>query len=86
MFIYRSCYLPMNRELRFALQVIPGIGFRKSFYICAKLGFSFPFFMINLNFFFFVFLTFLLKIFACSMDKAKRILKRIFKTMNALGT
>lgn len=52
-FNYRDYTLPLNRELRFSLQIMKGVGFRKSFFICAKIGLLFLFlFLILINIFF----------------------------------
>lgn len=44
LYSYRDFILPLNREIRYSLQIMKGVGFRKSFFICAKIGFAFPFF------------------------------------------
>ena len=61
MFFFRNSILPLNRELRAALQTIPGIGYRKSMFICAKVGFRYPFFIQDLILIFFLFSLFSLK-------------------------
>jgi hypothetical protein len=83
MFSFRNFVLPLNRELRSSLQTIGGMGYRKSIFICAKIGIAYPFFIINLSFYFFFILTFLFKIFIISLDKARRKMSRIFKTLLA---
>lgn len=69
---YRDYLLPLNRELRFSLQIMKGVGFRKSFFICAKIGFAFPFFVFNLNKYFFFILSFLFKLLIRSPARIKR--------------
>jgi small subunit ribosomal protein S13 len=49
MFVYKQYTLNTNREVRFSLQTIYGIGFYKSSLIGMKLGLSFPFLFKNLN-------------------------------------
>jgi len=55
MFSFRNTIFPLNKELRSSLQVLPGIGFYKSFFICAKVGFCFPFSISSLMFIFLVY-------------------------------
>lgn len=47
MFSFRDDTFLINREIRFSFQKVKGIGFWKSFFICAKLGFGYPFFFSN---------------------------------------
>ena len=54
MFSFRDTIFPLNKELRSSLQVLPGIGFYKSNFICAKVGLSYPFSISNLMFIFLV--------------------------------
>lgn len=70
---YRDYTLPLNREIRFSLQAMKGVGFRKSFFICAKIGFAFPFFIININKYFFYLLSYLFKLLIRSSSRIKRI-------------
>jgi ribosomal protein S13 len=58
MFIYRYFILNATREVRFSLQKIIGLGFRKTFFICAKVGLAFPFSLTILVFIFFLLLFF----------------------------
>ena len=71
-FNYRDYNLPLNRELRYSLQIMKGVGFRKSFFICAKIGFAFPFFILNINKYFFYLLSFLFKLLIRSPSRIKR--------------
>jgi ribosomal protein S13 len=64
MFSYRYFILNSFREVRFSLQKIIGLGFRKTFFICAKVGLAFPFSLYNLSFYFFSVIIFLVKFFA----------------------
>lgn len=86
MFSFRTFTLPLNREIRASLQIIKGLGYRKSVYLCAKTGIGSPFFIGNLSFYFFLILTFLFKIFIISVDKVKNKTYRIFKTLYSFGS
>jgi ribosomal protein S13 len=81
MFSFRNAIFPIDRELRSSLQVMSGIGYYKSFLICAKVGFSFPFSMSNLNFYFFTLLSFFFKGLVVSSDKAKRKMSQRMKIL-----
>jgi len=76
----------MNRELRAALQTIRGIGYRKSVFICAKVGIIYPFFIQDLNSYFFSILTFLFKMMVKSVDKVRRYRNRMAKTLLSLNS
>lgn len=39
MFLFRDGFIPVNKELRCALQTIIGVGWRKSLVISTKIGF-----------------------------------------------
>lgn len=75
MFSFRNYDLPDSRELRCSLQSIKGIGWRKSFWITARLGFAYPFFIGNLNFYRFWLLSFLLKFLVIGEVKAQRLIQ-----------
>jgi len=53
MFLYKQLNLKMNTDIRSSLKIIYGIGDYKSFIICAKIGFGFPYPTNNLNFYYF---------------------------------
>lgn len=74
MFSFRNFDIPINRELRSSLQFIRGVGFRKSNFIVSRLGFSYPFFVGNLNFYSFLLVSFLLKNLVLSEERVRRIL------------
>jgi ribosomal protein S13 len=73
MFIYRYFILNSLREVRFSLQKIVGLGYRKTFFICAKTGLAFPFSLFNLSFYFFSVIIFLVKFFAKSYVSVNRV-------------
>lgn len=52
MFSFRNTIFPLNKELRSSIQVLPGIGFYKSIFICARVGLSYPFSIASLMFIF----------------------------------
>src|ERR1700749_3681017 len=74
MFSFRNFDLPINRELRSSLQFIRGVGFKKASFIASKFGFSYPFFVGNLNFYNFLLISFLLKYLVLSEVRVRRIL------------
>jgi len=55
LFLYKQKNLKENVEIRDSLRVIFGMGKYKSFLICVKAGFSYPFPVSNLNFYNFFF-------------------------------
>jgi len=73
MFYYRYFILNSLREVRFSLQKIVGLGFRKTFFICAKVGLAYPFSLFNLSFYFFSVIIFLVKFFAKSYVTVYRL-------------
>lgn len=77
--------IPLNRELRFSLQCVRGFGFWKSFLICSKLGFSFPFFASNLNYYFFILIKNIFKMWFISPDKVRRKRSRWRKILRSLN-
>jgi ribosomal protein S13 len=83
MFIYRYFILNSLREVRFSLQKIVGLGFRKTFLICAKAGVAFPFSLFNMSFYFFSVIIFLVKFFAKSYVTVNRI--RAVKVNNLMN-
>ena len=72
MFSFGNFVFPDNKELRCSLQHMKGVGFWKSFFICAKTGIAFPFFIFNLNYYFFFILSFLFKRYVIHVDNVKR--------------
>jgi len=81
MFIYRYFILNVFREVRFSLQQIIGLGFRKTFFICAKVGLAYPFSLFNLSFYFFSVIIFLVKFFAKSFVSVDRLRSLRFKNL-----
>ena len=55
------------------MQKIRGLGFRKTFFICAKVGLAFPFSLFNISFYFFSIIIFLIKFFAKSYVSVNRV-------------
>jgi small subunit ribosomal protein S13 len=83
MFSFRNFDLPLNRELRSSLQAIKGVGLRKSNFIASRLGFGYPFFIGNLNFYNFLLISFLLKYLVLSEVRVRRALNfRIRELVN----
>jgi len=85
MYSFRNEDLPENRELRRALLCIWGVGPRKSFYIVAKLGFSDPFFISNLNAYYFSLLSFLLHGMVLGALRLKRVVSLNIKKLIDTG-
>lgn len=81
MFSFRTVTFPNNREIRSSLQTMSGMGFWKSFFICAKIGVGYPFFIYNLNFYYFLIFTFFFKRLVLSSNTVKRKLTRAYKTL-----
>lgn len=76
MFAYKQVILPVLSEIRAALQYIYGVGKYKAFYICARLGFGFPFTLKSLNTYYSMFLFFILDYFTWLEARIKRIYKQ----------
>lgn len=85
-FAFRDVDLPMKRELRSSLQVIKGVGFRKSFYIAAKCGIAYPFFIENLNVYQFAVISYLLRFFVRGESQVKRELNVFIRNLVELQT
>jgi small subunit ribosomal protein S13 len=49
MFLYKQLNLKLNTDIRNSLKVVYGIGKFKSYIICTKLGFGYPYSINNLN-------------------------------------
>jgi len=76
MYSFRTFIFPMNKELRYSLQYMKGVGVYKSFLFCSRLGISFPCSISSINFYYFTLLTFFFKTMMISVDKYKRIMSR----------
>lgn len=72
MFLFRDYTLNIKKEIRFALKDIYGIGLYKSNKIISKIGFSYPYFINNINSYQFSLITFLLKNLIVSEVRIKR--------------
>jgi hypothetical protein len=60
MFLYKQCFLKEHVEVRNSLSIIYGVGKYKSFLLCIRLGFSYPFSVDNVNnYYFFLISSFL---------------------------
>lgn len=79
MFLFRDKEIPLNKELRVALQSIFSIGWHKSVLIASKLGFSYPFFINNLNAYNFSLIFFMLKKLTLSETRLRRIFSSTIK-------
>jgi small subunit ribosomal protein S13 len=75
MFSFRDFDLPLNTELRSSLQTIRGVGWRKSIVVAAKVGFGYPFFVSNLNFYKFSIVSFLLNNLVISQVRVNRLIR-----------
>jgi len=71
-FLFRELNLPINREIHFALRKIFGVGLRKSFYIIARIGVGYPYYINKLNFYNFNLINYLLKILVISDVRIKK--------------
>jgi len=74
MFLYKQVYLSINKEIRNSLTDIYGIGRYKAMVISTKIGFSFPFSINNLNYYYFKFLTCILDGFTWLEMRIKRVI------------
>jgi small subunit ribosomal protein S13 len=86
MFSFRNTDLPQNRELLCTLQNIKGVGWHKSIFMCSRLGFGYPFFFTNLNFYKFSLILFLLRFLVRSDSKVNRILSSRIRELIVLQT
>lgn len=73
MYSFRNQDLPENCEVRNALRPIWGVGQAKAFRLTAKLGLSYPFFINNLNAYYFTLLSFLLQGSVLSTVRLQRV-------------
>ena len=72
MFLFRDYVLPLKKEIRCSLQVIKGVGFWKSNFLCFKIGIAFPFFIENIWLYLFFVLTFFIKLLVLSFSTVYR--------------
>ena len=86
MFSFRDTDLPINRELRSALQAIMGVGWYKSTLLAARFGFAYPFFIGNLNYYQFALLSFVLFYLAGSDVKGVRFIKSRIDLLINIGS
>ena len=86
MFAYKQVILPVLSEIRAALQSIYGIGKYKAFFICARLGFSFPFMLNSLNTYYSMFLFVVLDYFSWLDARIRRIYKQNVRFLVELNT
>jgi small subunit ribosomal protein S13 len=86
MFSFIDFDLPLNKELLCSLQIVKGVGFYKAFLIASKIGFSYPFFSGNLNFYKFSLLAFLLKYLVLSVSRINRFISLRINDLRTLKT
>jgi len=75
MFLFRDFTLNADKEIRFSLKNIYGIGLYKAQWVTAKLGLSFPYFFNNLNHYNYSILFYLLKNLIISDVRIKRFVE-----------
>ena len=85
MYSFRNEDIPENRELRRALNCIWGLGPRKAFYVTAKIGLAYPFFINNLNPYYFSLLSFVLHGLVLSSVRLKRVVSVNIKKLIDTG-
>jgi ribosomal protein S13 len=61
MYLFREATLELNREIRFSLKNIYGLGLRKAIYISSRVGLSYPFYLNKITPYYFSVIHFLLK-------------------------
>jgi small subunit ribosomal protein S13 len=81
MFTYKQYNLDIKRDIRLSLQLIYGIGWLKSIFICSRLGFSYPFSLNNINLYNFFILTYILDFFTWLEIRIKRIIFQNIKNL-----
>jgi small subunit ribosomal protein S13 len=81
MYSFRNEDIPENRELRSALSIVWGLGSHKSSLVVAKIGLSYPFFINNLNPYYFSLLSFLLYGLVLSSVRLKRVISMNIKKL-----
>ena len=86
MFVYKQVIFQLNLEVRAALQNIYGIGWHKSFYICARMGLVYPFLVKNLNIYYALLLYYILDFFTWLEIRIKRIIHQNIKNLYDIGT
>lgn len=83
-FSFRNKDLELNRELRFSLKVVYGVGFTTASYFLSRFGFSFPFFSSYLNSYFLLNLLGLLNFTLRSETKVRRAIQVRIKLLKDL--
>jgi len=86
MYKFRVTILNINKELVVALKSIWGLGWYKVNFVLNKIGFSFPFFINNLNFYFKELLFYYLDYALDSMARNKRLIALNIKKLIDLKT
>jgi len=72
MFLFRDLTLNDNKEIRASLHIIFGVNWYKSNVLLSKMGIGYPFFLQNINSYYFSILSFLLKGFIVSEVRIRR--------------
>lgn len=85
MYSFRNQELALRRELLNSLQCIWGVGWHKSRFIAFKIGFGYPFFVNNLNYYYFSIITFILKRLVISRSKCERFMFGNIKRCISIG-
>jgi len=89
MFTYKQYNLNIKREVRSSLQSIYGVGWLKAVYVCAQLGFAWPFSLSNSNLYNYSVLAFMLDFFTWLEVRIKRIIflniKNLYKIESYKG-
>lgn len=78
---FRDIELSLRREIRNSLKAIWGVGWYRANYISTKLGFAYPFWAGNLNYYLFSGINYLLNKILISKVKAQRNLALIIKNL-----
>lgn len=72
MFLFRDFPLKVDKEIRFSLKNIYGLGLRKTYYISARAGLGYPFYLNKINSYYFEIIHLLLKGLILSDVRIKR--------------
>lgn len=81
MFSYKQYNFNEKREIRCNLQLIYGIGWLKSIFICSRLGLSYPFIINRTNIYNYMLLSYVLDFFTWLEVRIRRIIFQNIKNL-----
>jgi len=86
MLLFRDFTLNINREIRFSLCKIFGVGLRKAFFVTSRVGLGYPFYLNKMNNYNFTIIVSLLKLFVLTDVRIKRRIEFNIKKFIGLDT